>query len=237
MEKNSKNRAIVIIVISLLMVSTFPLLLAANDSDNLSDEVLYARYMTYQQRKEAAVIAMDAIINLYREKGLNTTELTNLKIKLVDLDAQAKQAAKTMDRDGFYAAVKKSRETIRSFRELTKESGFQGQWRVAKSAIQENKEYLKELRSETSETKKGIYLEAIDKSLEKLEQISNMLEEKGVDVTEINSKIDEISDDRAKLSNDSDIETLREFHIDTKEGVKELRELIKEAIAEIREAE
>lgn len=237
MEKNSKNRAIGIIVISLLMVSTFPVLLAENDSDKLSDDVLYARYMTYHQRKEAVVIAMDAIIDLYRGKGLNTTELTNLKVKLADLDSQAKQAAKTMNRDQFYAAVEQSRETIRSFRELVKESGVEGQWDVAKSSIQENKEYLKGLRSETSETKKGIYLDVIDNRLEKLEQISNKLEQKGADVTQINSKIEEISESRDKISEDPDIETLKSFHNDAKEDVKDLRELIKKAIAEIKAAE
>ena len=206
MEKNSKNRAIGILVISLLMVSTFPVLLAEYDSEKLSDDVLYARYLTYHQRKEAALIAMDAIIDLYREKGLNTTELTNLKVKLVDLDSQAKQAAKTMNRDQFYAAVEQSRETIRSFRELVKESGVEGQWDVAKSSIQENKEYLKGLRSETSETKKGIYLDVI-----------------------------EISSNRSNISKDSDRDTLQEFHQKTKKDAEELRELIKEAIKELKE--
>ncbi|NYT03870.1 MAG: hypothetical protein GKC00_04090, partial [Candidatus Methanofastidiosa archaeon] len=83
--------------------------------------------------------------------------------------------------------------------------------------------------------KKDIYLRAIDNRLEKLEQISNRLEVKGADVTEIDEKIDEISINRSNISKDSDIDDLKEFHQNAKEDAEEIRELIKEAIKELKE--
>lgn len=237
MGKISKNRAIGIFVISLLLVSAFPVILAKTQqgSDKLADDVLYSRYMTFHQKSEVAIIAIDAIIDLYKENGINTSELTNLKVKLDELDAQAKIAAREIKRDEFYNIVEESRETIKSFRDIVRESNVEGQSEAVKSAIQENKDYLTGLRDETSDVKKGIYLKAIDNRLIKLEQISNRLEEKGADVTKINAKIDEISNNRAKISEESDREELKAFHQSAKEDAKELRDLIKEAIEEIKE--
>lgn len=237
MVKISKNLVMSILAISLLLVSAIPVILAETqeESEKLADDVLYSRYMTFHQKSEMAIITMDAIIDLYKENGINTSELTNLKVKLTGLDSQAKKAAETINRDEFYSIVEESRETIVSFRDIVKENDVEGQSEAVKSAIQENKDYLTGLRDETSDVKKGIYLKAIDNRLEKLEQISNRLEENGADVTEINSKIDEISDSRATISEDSDWETLKSFYEDSKEDTKELRELIKEAINEIKE--
>jgi len=191
--------------------------------------------MTYHQRKETAVIAMDAIIKLYDEKGISTTELVSLKIKLNDLDSKAKIAAVNTKRDEFYSIIKESREVIKYFREITQEKEVEGQKDVVKAALEENKNYLLELRAETSTTKKGIHLKAVDNRLEKLEQISLRLEEKGADVSEINAKIDEISSSRAKISDESDRDALKEFHQSAKEDVQQLREMIKKAIEEIKE--
>ncbi|KYC52680.1 MAG: hypothetical protein AMQ74_00649 [Candidatus Methanofastidiosum methylothiophilum] len=234
MGKISKNRTIGIIVISLLAISTFPVILS-EEIQNLGEDALYARYMTYHQRKETAVIAMDAIIKLYDEKGISTTELVSLKIKLNDLDSKAKIAAVNTKRDEFYSIIKESREVIKYFREITQEKEVEGQKDVVKAALEENKNYLLELRAETSTTKKGIYLKAVDNRLEKLEQISLRLEEKGADVSEINAKIDEISSSRAKISDESDRDALKEFHQSAKEDVQQLREMIKKAIEEIKE--
>lgn len=239
MGKISKNRVMSILVISLLLISAFPVILAETqeDSEKLADDVLYSRYMTFHQKSEVAIIAMDAIIDLYKENGINTSELTDLKVKLADFNSQAKNATEAIKRDEFYSIVEESRETIKSFRDIVKESDVEGQSEAVKSAIQENKDYLTGLRDETSDVKKGIYLKAIDNRLEKLEQISNRLEEKGADVTEINDKIDEISNNRAEISEESDREALKAFHQNAKEDAKELRELIKEAINEIKENE
>lgn len=237
MVKISKNLVMSILAISLLLVSAIPVILAETqeESEKLADDVLYSRYMTSHQKSEMAIIAMDAIIDLYKENGINTSELTDLKVKLTGLDSQAKKAAEAINRDEFYSIVEESRETIKSFRDIVKENDVQGQSEAVKSAIQENKDYLTGLRDETSDVKKGIYLKAIDNRLEKLEQISNRLEEKGADVTEINSKINEISDNRSNISGESDREALKTFHQSAKEDAKELRELIKEAINEIKE--
>jgi len=239
MGKISKNKVMSILAISLLLISAFPVILAETQegSEKLADDVLYSRYMTFHQKSEMVIIAMDAIIDLYKENSINTSELTNLKVKLNELDAQAKIAAQEINRDEFYAVVEESRETIKSFRDIVKENDVEGQSEAVKTAIQGNKEYLTGLRNETSEVKKGIYFKAIDNRLEKLEQISNRLEEKGADVTEINEKIDEISDNRSKISEESDREELKAFYQDSKEDAKELRELIKETIKEIKENE
>lgn len=239
MGKISKNRAMSILAISLLLVSAFPVILAETQerSEKLADDVLYSRYMTFHQKSEVAIIAMDAIIDFYKENGIDTIELTDLKVKLTDLNSQAKIAAEATNRDEFYNIVQKSRETIKSFRDIAKDKDVEGQSEALKSAIQENKDYLTGLRDETSGVKKGIYLKTIDNRLEKLEQISNRLEEKGVDVAEINSKIDEISNNRAQISEESDREALKEFHQGAKEDAKEIRELIKEAIEEIKETQ
>lgn len=236
MGKISKNRTMSILAISLLLVSAFPVILAETQerSEKLADDVLYSRYMTFHQKSEVAIIAMDAIIDFYKENGIDTSELTDLKVKLTDLNSQAKIAAETINRDEFYGIVEEGRETIKSFRDIVKESDVEGQSEAVKRAIQENKDYLKGLWNETSTNKKDIYLKAIDNRLEKIEQISNRLEAKGADVTEINDKIDEISGNRAKISEESDRETLKAFHQSAKEDAKELRELIKEAIAEIK---
>jgi len=239
MGKISKNKVMSILAISLLLISAFPVILAETQegSEKLADDVLYSRYMTFHQKSEMVIIAMDAIIDLYKENSINTSELTNLKVKLNELDAQAKIAAQEINRDEFYAVVEESRETIKSFRDIVKENDVEGQSEAVKTAIQGNKEYLTGLRNETSEVKKGIYFKAIDNRLEKLEQISSRLEEKGANVTEINEKIDEISDNRSKISEESDREELKAFYQDAKEDAKELRELIKEAIKEIKENE
>ena len=239
MGKISKNKVMSILAISLLLISAFPVILAETQegSEKLAADVLYSRYMTFHQKSEMVIIAMDAIIDLYKENSINTSELTNLKVKLNELDAQAKIAAQEINRDEFYAVVEESRETIKSFMDIVKENDVEGQSESVKTAIQGNKEYLTGLRNETSEVKKGIYFKAIDNRLEKLEQISNRLEEKGADVTEINEKIDEISDNRSKISEESDREELKAFYQDAKEDTKELRELIKEAIKEIKENE
>jgi len=239
MGKISKNRAMSILAISLLLISAFPIILAETQEkpEKLADDVLYSRYMTFHQKSEVAIIAMDAIIDLYKENGINTSELNNLKVKLTGLNSQAKKAAEAINRDEFYNIVEESRKTIKSFRDIVKENDVEGQSEAVKSAIQENKDYLKGLLSETSTNKKGIYLKAIDNRLVKLEQISNRLGEKGVDVAEINANIDEISTNRAEISEQSDLETLKEFHQSAKEDAKELRELIKEAIEEIKETE
>jgi len=239
MGKISKNKVMSILAISLLLISAFPVILAETQegSEKLADDVLYSRYMTFHQKSEMVIIAMDAIIDLYKENSINTSELTNLKVKLNELDAQAKIAAQEINRDEFYAVVEESRETIKSFRDIVKENDVEGQSEAVKTAIQGNKEYLTGLRNETSEVKKGIYFKAIDNRLEKLEQISSRLEEKGANVTEINEKIDEISDNRSNISEESDREELKAFYQDAKEDAKELRELIKEAIKEIKENE
>ena len=235
--KISKNGAIGIIVISLLMISGIPAILSETqeDSDKLADDVLYSRYLTFHQRKELAVVSMDAIIDLYKENGINTSELTNLKAKLTDIDADAKKAAETMNRDEFYSLIEESREVIKSFRDIVKENDLEGKGEAVKNALQENKEYVTGLKAETTEVKKDIYLRAIDNRLEKLEQISNRLEENGADVTEINEKIGEISRNRFNISKESDRDTLKEFHQNAKEDAEELRELIKEAIKELKE--
>jgi len=239
MGKISKNKVMSILAISLLLISAFPVILAETQegSEKLADDVLYSRYMTFHQKSEMVIIAMDAIIDLYKENSINTSELTNLKVKLNELDAQAKIAAQEINRDEFYAVVEESRETIKSFRDIVKENDVEGQSEAVKTAIQGNKEYLTGLRNETSEVKKGIYFKAIDNRLEKLEQISSRLEEKGANVTEINEKIDEISDNRSNISEESDREELKAFYQDAKEDAKKLRELIKEAIKEIKENE
>ncbi|KYC49302.1 MAG: hypothetical protein AMQ22_01677 [Candidatus Methanofastidiosum methylothiophilum] len=239
MRKISKNRAMSILVISLLLVSAFPVILAEAQErpEKLTDDVLYSRYMTFHQKSEVAIIAMDAIIDFYKENGIDTSELTGLKVKLEEFDGQAKIAAQEIKREEFYRIVEESRETIKSFRDIAKDKDVEGQSEAVKSAIQENKDYLTGLRDETSGVKKGIYLKAIDNRLEKLEQISNRLEEKGVDVAEINSKIDEISNNRAQISEESDREALKEFHQGAKKDAKEIRELIKEAIEEIKETQ
>ena len=239
MGKISKNRTMSILAISLLLVSAFPVILAETQerSEKLADDVLCSRYMTFHQKSEVAIIAMDAIIDFYKENGIDTSELTDLKVKLTDLNSQAKIAAEATNRDEFYNIVQKSRETIKSFRDIAKDKDVEGQSEAVKSAIQENKDYLTGLRDETSGVKKGIYLKTIDNRLEKLEQISNRLEEKGLDVAEINSKIDEISNNRAQISEESDREALKEFHQSAKEDAKEIRELIKEAIEEIKETQ
>ena len=237
MGKISKNGAIGIVVISLLLISGVPAILSETqeDSDKLADDLLYSRYLTFHQRKELAIVSMDGIIDLYKENGISTSELTALKAKLNDIDSEAKNAAETINRNEFYSLVEESREVIKSFRELVKESDIEGKGEAVKSAVQDNKEYLTGLKAETTEVKKDIYLRAIDNRLEKLEQISNRLEIKGADVTEIDEKIDEISINRSNISKDSDIDALKEFHQNAKEGAEEIRELIKEAIKELKE--
>jgi hypothetical protein len=237
MMKISKNGAIGIIVMSLLLISGIPAILSETqeDSDKLADDVLYSRYMTFHQRKELAVVLMDAIIDLYKENGINTSELTNLKVNLTDIDADAKKAAETMNRDEFYSLIGESREVIKSFRDIIKKNDIEEKGEAVKSALQENMEYLTGLKVENTEVKKDIYLRVIDNRLEKLEQISNRLEENGADVTEINEKIDKISSNRSTISKDSDRDTLKEFHQNAKEDAEELRELMKEAIQELKE--
>lgn len=220
-------------MIFLIAISAFPIILSEKQS--LREDVLYSRYMAYHQRKEAIVIAMDAIIDLYIQKGIQTTDLTNLKVKLNNLDSQAKIAAESNKRDEFYRIIEESRETIKSFMDITKEKEVKGQKESVKTALKENKEYLKGLRQETAVAKKGTYLKTVDNGLEKLQQISLKLEEKGVDVSEINAKIDEIYDSRAKISNQSDMHDIKEFHQSAKEDIKQLREMIRKAIDEIKD--
>ena len=158
MGKISKNRTMSILAISLLLVSAFPVILAETQerSEKLADDVLYSRYMTFHQKSEVAIIAMDAIIDFYKENGIDTSELTDLKVKLTDLNSQAKIAAEATNRDEFYNIVKESRETIKSFRDIAKDKDVEGQSEALNSAIQENKDYLTGLRDETSGVKKGI---------------------------------------------------------------------------------
>lgn len=238
MGKISKNGAIGIVLISLLLISGVPVILSETqeDSDKLADDLLYSRYLTFHQRKELAIVSMDAIIDLYKENGISTADLTTLKTKLNYIDTDAKNAAETMNRDEFYSLIEESREVIKSFRELVKENDIEGKSEAVKGAVQDNKEYLNGLRAETIEVKKDIYLRVIDNRLEKLEQISNRLEVKGADVTEINEKIDEISSNRSNISKDSDIDALKEFHQNAKEDAGEIRELIKEAIKGLKES-
>ncbi len=234
MGKVSKNRTIGIFMILLLAISVFPVVLS-EEKQNLGEDALYARYMSYHQRKETAVIAMDAIIELYNEKGISTTDLISLKIRLNDLDSKAKQAAENKKRDEFYDIVEESKETIKYFRDIAQEKEIEGQKEAVKTALEENKEYLAGLRAETSAVKKNVYLKVVDNRLETLGQISVRLEEKGADVTDINAKIDEIYSSRAKISDESDRDTIKEFHQSAKEDVQQLREMIKKAIEEIKE--
>jgi len=236
MRKISKNGAIGIGIILLLLISGYPAILAEVqvDSERLSDDVLYSRYMAFHQRKEIAIISMDAIIDLYKENGINTSELINLKVRLIDLDIEAKKAAETMNRDEFYNTMEESRELITSLRKLVKEKSVEGQNEAVRNALIENKDYILGLRTEISKFKREIYLKIIDNRIEKLGRISNRLEGKGADVTEINKKIDALSDSRSSISKESSWAQLNRFHQDAKQTYQELRVLIREEIKELK---
>ena len=181
--------------------------IAAQEEDcltrqDLASEVLGSRYMFLHFRAEHRRISMDAVIDKFDENSIDSSELKAIKDDFVALYDTAKSAADSGDKTAFEDAIMEGKDLIADFKEKTKAQNTTGlKLREAiKTALDENKDYLKGLHNDAVNSKIELYLKIFDARACHHQNVIDRLSGKGVDTAELQSDLDAIDAKKDDLS-------------------------------------
>ncbi|MDP3104385.1 MAG: hypothetical protein Q8M95_07240 [Candidatus Methanoperedens sp.] len=141
-------------------------------------------------------IGMEALIGYVESLGKDASKLVTLKEKFVSLADQLRTAAEKNDYQGGRRIISQMKDTGTSFRTETKlliagnEAGARD---ALNSALEANSDYFDSLVTEAREARKNRNLEFFDLALARAQGRLDKAKEKGVDVSALQAKLDEIS--------------------------------------------
>lgn len=162
--------------------------IAAEDCDTLSDlaeDNLNARYKYYYYRAEIRAVSMDAVIDLYQENEIDTTELEQIKADFIALYEVAEEAADYGETAEFNDYVQDGIDLIASFKERARAESVDGVLAAISSALADKESYLNDLREEAVDAKKEVYLKVFDARVCHHQKIIDRWRERGVDVDDL----------------------------------------------------
>lgn len=173
---------------------------------DLTSEILSAKYLFYKYRAENRRVGMDAVIAAFDSKSLDSSELKTIKDSFVALYDAAKSAADSGDRTAFENAVNQGKSLIADFKEKTKAQNITGlKLREAiKTALDENKDYLKGLHTDAVNSKVDLYMKIFDGRVCHHQNVIDRLSAKDVDTSELQSDLDAIEAKKDELSSKID---------------------------------
>lgn len=141
-------------------------------------------------------IGMEALIGYVESLGKDASKLVTLKDKFVSLADQLKAAAEKNDYQGGRSIISQMKDTVASFRTETR-SLVAGNESAAKdalnAALEANSDYFDSLVTEVREARKDRNLEFFDLALARAQGRLDKAKEKGIDVSALQAKLDEIS--------------------------------------------
>ena len=141
-------------------------------------------------------VGMEAIIGYVESLGKDTSKLVTLKDNFVSLADQLNAAAEKNDYKGGKSIISQMKDTVASFRKETlslvagNEAGAKD---ALNAALEANSDYFDSLVTEAREARKDRNLEFFDLALARAQGRLDKAKEKGVDVSALQAKLDEIS--------------------------------------------
>jgi hypothetical protein len=121
----------------------------------------------------------------------------------VDLYDEAKAAVDALDKDEFKAVIADGKALIEEFKEKAREVIPEEEWddvrHAINDALDENEEYLKDLHKQAVDLRRVHYLHLFDKNVCRHQRMINKLEKRGLNVDELQEKLDAIADKRDEL--------------------------------------
>ena len=235
-----------------LFLLAVPFIAAQEDCptrQDLASEVLGSRYMFLHYRAEHRRIGMDAVIDKFDEANIDSSDLKTIKDNFVALYDTAKSAADSRDKAAFESAVKEGKDLIVDLKEKTRAQNITGlKLREAiKTALDENKDYLKGLHNDAVNSKIELYLKIFDARACHHQNVIDRLSGKGVDTAELQSDLDAINAKKDDLSSKIDAAeeacevpivactapeatAVKALHKEINDGFKALNEKIKETV-------
>ncbi len=147
-------------------------------------------------------VGMEALIGYVESLGKDASKLVTLKEKFVSLADQLKVAAEKNDYQGGKNIISQMKDTVASFRTEVR-SLVTGNESAAKdalnTALEANSDYFDSLVTEAREARKDRNLEFFDLALARAQGRLDKAKEKGVDVSALQAKLDEIKELRTEL--------------------------------------
>lgn len=147
-------------------------------------------------------VGMEAIIGYVESLGKDASKLVTLKGRFISLADQLKAAAEKNDYQDGKSIISQMKDTVTSFRTETK-SLLGGNESAAKdalnAALEANSDYFDSLVTEAREARKDRNLEFFDLALARAQGRLDKAKEKGVDVSALQAKLDEIKELRTEL--------------------------------------
>ncbi len=147
-------------------------------------------------------VGMEALIGYVESLGKDASKLVTLKDKFVSLIEQLKTAAENNDYQGGKSIVAQMKDTVASFRSEVKPL-VAGNESAAKEAVNvaltQNSDYFDSLVTEAREARRDRNLELFDLANARAQGRLDKAKEKGVDVSALQAKLDEIKELRSSL--------------------------------------
>jgi hypothetical protein len=147
-------------------------------------------------------IGMEAIIGYVQSTGKDTSKLVTLKEQFLSQADQLKEAAEKNDYQSARSIISQMKDTVTDFRTETK-TLLAGNESAAKealdAAILQNRDYFDSLVTEARKARKDRNLEFFDLSVARAQGRLDRAKDRGVDVSLLQAKLDEIKDLRSTL--------------------------------------
>lgn len=197
------QKFLAIVCALMLLTATFGVAVAQEPKGKaLGHKKLVHRYHVVFHQMERLRIGMDAVIDYAEEIDANAGKLILLRDEFVSKAAELKTKAEEGDHKGFKGVLAHIKGIVKEFRleahsVLGNKVGV-AQVRVA-NALRENREYLRTLIDNIAKSRKDADLEAMDDAVKDAEKKVEKLGEKGVNVTQLKEKLEEIREKREVL--------------------------------------
>lgn len=147
-------------------------------------------------------VGMEALIGYVQAQGEDASMLVTLKDDFISLSDQLKAAADANDYNAGMSIVSRMKETVTSFRTEVKQL-VAGNETAAKdtlnAALEQNSDYFDSLVTEAREARKDRNLELFDLANARAQGRLDKAKEKGIDVSALQAKLDEIKELRSRL--------------------------------------
>ncbi|MEE8167427.1 MAG: hypothetical protein V3T58_00975 [Candidatus Hydrothermarchaeales archaeon] len=238
-----RSKIFAIVAAVMLITASFAVVAAQETPKELKGKRLLHRYHVAYHHAEQLRIGMEAVIDYMGDANAGKLEI--IKGDFVAKEDELKTVAENNDFKGFKQVMADMRGLVKDFKTeshaLLENKVGEAQTMVAK-ALQENREYLNSLVDNINSAREGVELEAVDEATETSEEKADKASAKGVDVSKIQAKLQEIKEKRETLKSkiEAAIESCSGTGIgkcDTPEAqeYKALRKEIKEDFKELRE--
>lgn len=147
-------------------------------------------------------VGMEALIGYVESAGKDASKLVTLKDQFVSLISQLKTAAENNDYQSGRSIVAQMKDIVSSFRTELKPlvAGSESAAKEAlNAALTQNSDYFDSLVAEAREARKDRNLELFDLAVARAQGRLDKAKEKGIDVSALQAKLDEIKELRSGL--------------------------------------